>query len=104
LAELRALNEYQNREYQFYYFKTASGQEIDFIAYGKNGFFAFEIKLGTVFSPTWTKALQGFSQDYPEAKLYLLYMGTQTHYYKNIVILPFAKALSTLSTILNLAA
>lgn len=101
LAELRALNEYQHQEYQLYYFRTASGQEIDFVAYGKHGFHAFEIKLGTVFSPTWTKALQGFGQDYPEAKRYLLYMGTQTHYYKNIVILPFTKALSSLSTILN---
>jgi len=101
LNEFRALNEYKQLQYQLYYFRTASGQEIDFIAYGKNGFYAFEIKLGSTFSPTWTRALQSFAKDYPEAKLYLLYLGTQTHYYKNITIIPFEKVLTTLTEILT---
>lgn len=101
LNELRAINEYKNLEYQLYYFRTTSGQEIDFITHGKNGFNAFEIKLGSVFSQTWTKTLQSFGKDYPEAKLYLLYMGTQIHYYKNITVLPFTQALTTLTDLLT---
>ena len=101
LNELRAINEYKKLEYQLYYFRTTTGQEIDFVVYGKNGFNAFEIKLGSVFSHTWTKTLQSFGKDYPEAKLYLLYMGTQTHYYKNVTVLPFTKAVTSLTEILQ---
>jgi len=45
LTHLKAIDEYYNLHYLFSYFKTASDLEVDFIAYGENGFHAFEIKL-----------------------------------------------------------
>jgi len=98
---LVATNDNLKLGYQFSFFRTISGQEIDFVAYGKNGFFAFEIKLGAGFSPSWTRALTSFGKDYPEAKLYLIYTGSTTLYHNNITILPVETALKTLTDILT---
>ena len=100
-SHLRAVNDYYQLRYTFSYYQTASGQEIDFVAYGKNGFFAFEIKLGAGFSPSWTRALTSFGKDYPEAKLYLIYTGSTTLYHNNITILPVETALKNLTDILT---
>ena len=98
---LRAVNDYYRLGYSFSYFRTASGQEIDFIAYGERGFHAFEIKLGTGFSSVWTRALTAFGKDYPEASLHLVYMGSQKLYHNNITIHPFEMILTELSSILG---
>lgn len=46
------------------------------------------------------KSLHIFPEDYPKAKLYLLYGGMQREYYNNIEVIPFTEALKTLPELL----
>lgn len=101
LNHLLAINEYCRYEYKFSYFRTASGLEVDFIAYGPQGFHAFEIKLTKNIYSNHLKGLIAFSRDYPEAKLHLLYTGEKELYFGNITVTPIINALSNLSKILK---
>lgn len=100
-THLRAINDYLRLGYSFSYYRTASGQEIDFLAYGPAGFHAFEIKLGTGFTPSWTRALRNFGREYPEASLHLLYTGTTLLHHDRVTVRPFADTLMALPTILK---
>ena len=53
---LRAINDYFEFDYKLYFWKTRSGSEVDFIAYGERGLHAFEIKRADYIS---TKSLRG---------------------------------------------
>ncbi|MDP1722184.1 MAG: AAA family ATPase [Candidatus Gottesmanbacteria bacterium] len=97
---LRAINDYLDLGYTLYYYRTATGVEVDFIAYGKRGLKAFEIKSKKTISRSDISSLVSFLQDYPMAKGYMLYGGSERLYIKNIEILPFGYAVQSLATIL----
>ena len=101
LQEVRALNDYNELNYQFYYWRTRNQLEVDFIAYGKRGLLAFEIKRKAHLTAKDFKGLAAFAEDYPMAKLYMLYGGTKTYFERNIKILPFHEALLNLTEILQ---
>lgn len=98
---LLSINDSLSLGYTFYYHQTVSGSEVDFIAYGNHGFYAFEVKHSSHFSPSQLNSLIAFGQEYPEAKLMLLYTGSQKFYIKNVTILPISEALQNLSTLLG---
>lgn len=99
--ELSAINDYFNFEYDLYYWRTSNGVEVDFILYGPKGLLAFEIKRSGYISKKDLNGLKSFANDYPEAKLYMLYGGSRQEYVDNISILPVEKALKELPTILH---
>ena len=97
-----AINDYFRLNYQFYYWRTSSGVEVDFIAYGENALYAFEIKHSQTITPKMLNGLRHFKQDYPIAKLYIIYLGHETLYLADdIIAIPFTKALLELPQILN---
>lgn len=98
---LRAINDYNNLGYNIYFWHTATGLEVDFVAYGQYGFCAFEIKRTQTITPKILRGLQAFAVDYPEAKLYLIYMGKRREYHGNIEAIPIEEALLSLPNILN---
>ena len=97
---LLSINDSLNLQYKFYYYRTVSGTEVDFIAYGFNGFHAFEVKSSKNLSSKHFRGLKAFSKVYPEAKLHLLYTGDKQLYFGKITVMPIDKALSNLSKIL----
>ena len=99
--ELSAINDYYNYDYNLYYWRTSNGVEVDFILYGPKGLLAFEIKRSGRISKKDLNGLKSFANDYPEAKLYMLYGGSRQEYVDNIHILPVEKALKKLPTILQ---
>ena len=99
---LLAVNDSEDLKYNFYYYRTVSGSEVDFIAYGPNGFHAFEIKSSQNITSKHLKGLKKFAKDYPEAKLHIFYMGNQTRYEGSVTIHPFEKDILNLSTILKI--
>ena len=99
---LLAVNDSENLKYQFYYYKTINGTEVDFIAYGPNGFHAFEIKSGKNITSKHLRGLKSFAKVYPEAKLHIFYMGNQTKYEGNITVHPFEKDIVNLSKLLKI--
>lgn len=100
LQNLIAVNANLGLGYKFYFYRTVDDQEVDFVAYGERGLLAFEIKLGTNFNSSWVKSLVDFGKDYPEAKLFLIYGGTKTLYYKGVTIMPIDEALKNMGGLL----
>jgi predicted AAA+ superfamily ATPase len=101
LQEARAYSDYFDLAYSFYYWRTRDKKEVDFVLYGNNGFLAFEIKRKNNLNAKDFKGLKAFSEDYPEAKLFLLYGGQEHYYENNIEVMPFNEALKKLPQILH---
>ncbi|MCD8542756.1 MAG: DUF4143 domain-containing protein, partial [Gammaproteobacteria bacterium] len=98
-----ALIAYKKLDYQVYYWRTENGVEVDFVLYGNSTLLAFEIKHAQTLHSRMTTGLKRFKEDYPMAKCYLLYLGQQTLYLPNeIIVMPFAQAIVQLSSILSL--
>ena len=95
-----AINEYYNLGYTFYFWRTSTGTNVDFVLYGKNGLHASEIKNGEQLTNKSLKGLKKFHEDYPEAQLHLLYGGNHREYHGPINVYPIEEALKKLPEIL----
>lgn len=85
---LRAWNAYSGEEHQIYFWRTRSGVEVDFIIYGPTEFCAIEVKNNKQAFPNDVRALKTFKEDYPEAKVFLLYRGKQRVLVNGILCIP----------------
>jgi predicted AAA+ superfamily ATPase len=94
---LRAWVAYQTEDHQLYFWRTRSGSEIDFVLYGPKGLWAFEVKNSSKVRPEDLRGLKSFSEDYPEAKTFLLYRGKEKIKTQNILCLPCEEFLKNLS-------
>ena len=100
LQEAKAINDYEQLEYDFYYWRTRSKLEVDFVLYGNKGFHAFEIKRKSKLTSKDFNGLLQFGKDYPAVTLHLLYGGNKAYQEKNIHIYPFEEAITDLKNIL----
>jgi len=96
LQNLLAINDYKNLGYSFYFWRTASQVEVDFVLYGNQGFCAVEIKRKRKLHPSDFKGLQLFHSDYPMAKCYMLYGGKERYHHNGIEVLPYIDGLRIL--------
>jgi predicted AAA+ superfamily ATPase len=101
LQELRAINDYLQLGYTIYFWRTANQVEVDFVLYGPKGLHAFEIKSASTITSKALKGLRLFQEDYPEAKLYMIYNGKHREYKEGITLLPIEQALTELPTLLD---
>lgn len=85
---LRAWIAYRGLGEQLFYWRTKSGSEVDFVIYGPNTFCAWEVKRAARVHSTDLRALKAFREDYPEAKLGLLYMGQEQLEIDGIAVIP----------------
>lgn len=98
---LRAINDYLNLNYTLFYYRTVSGIEVDFIAYGNRGLKAFEVKSKrNIFSEDLI-GLKTFLSDYPRAKGYMIYGGGLKGHKEGVEIWPATDALKSLPKILS---
>jgi len=72
---LKARIDDRQSDYELTFRRTRGGSEVDFVLYGKDCFIAFEVKNGDAVSRNDLSGLKAFKDDYPEAKLFLLYRG-----------------------------
>ena len=98
--ELRAVNDYDDLGYTLYFWRTADEHEVDFVLYGEKGIIAFEIKRSKQISSSDLKGMRLFLEDYPEAKCYALYGGSQKRYFGQITALPFIEAVKSLPSLI----
>lgn len=98
---LLAVNDYYGFDYQLFYWRTQTGLEVDFIAFGQKGFYAFEIKRSKNISKQDLKGLLAFKEEYPEVKLFIIYGGEQVYHMDDVTAVPMEKALFLLPEILN---
>ena len=85
---LRAWISYGGDLCSLFFWRTKSGNEVDFVVYGKDTFYAIEVKNSAKIHPKSVGGLIAFKEDYPEAKTCLLYRGTERIKIKNVLCIP----------------
>ncbi len=101
LQHLRATNDYGDLGYGIHYWRSALGQEVDFVLYGERGLIAIEVKRSSRARDEDLAALRLFCADYPEAKAFLVYTGTRREHRDGVDIVPIATALAEMPTLLQ---
>jgi predicted AAA+ superfamily ATPase len=81
---------------ELFFWRTKSGNEVDFVLYGPEGMWAVEVKNSPVVRPRDLVGLKAFRDDYPEAKLLLLHRGTDRLLIDGIFCIPCASFLERL--------
>jgi predicted AAA+ superfamily ATPase len=101
---LRAWCAYRDQGDQLFFWRTRWGVEVDFVVYGRQGFCALEVKNSDRVRSDDLKGLTSFREDYPEAKVALLYRGKNRLLVKGVPCFPcedFLKNLTPHSPILS---
>lgn len=96
LQQARALNDYRNLGYRLHYWRTATGEEVDFVLYGERGLRAFEVKMAQTIRAEDLRGLLRFRTDFPQAKVHLLYLGSRRWHDRGVEVLPFADCVTSL--------
>ena len=85
---LRAWASYRVVPADLYYRRTKSGSEVDFVLYGQDVFVAIEVKRAKNVHSTDLRALKAFKEDYPEATVFLLFMGQERLVINGVLCVP----------------
>jgi uncharacterized protein len=93
---LRAWIAYSKGEKTLYFWRTRAGLEVDFIVYGEDTFLAIEVKRSRVVSSKDVRSLRAFQEDYPQAKVCLLYGGKERLKINDVLCLPCEEFLTNL--------
>jgi predicted AAA+ superfamily ATPase len=101
LQELRAISEYKDFGYTFFYWRTAANVEVDIVAYGPLGLIAIEVKRSARISKKNVAGLNLFKKDYPMARCFLFYGGNRREYWGEVEVWPLAEAIPSAEEILR---
>ncbi|MFN0118333.1 MAG: ATP-binding protein [Elusimicrobiota bacterium] len=85
---LRAWKDYSLDKHDLFYWRTRHGVEVDFVIYGKKGFWAIEVKNSKKVRPEDLKGLHAFSEEFPDCKPLLLYRGKDRIKKNHILCMP----------------
>jgi len=85
---LRAWIDYSGAQATLSFWRTRGGAEVDFVVYGQDTFWAAEVKHSARVRRADLRSLRAFGEDYPQAKLRLLYRGTETLEIEGVRCLP----------------
>jgi predicted AAA+ superfamily ATPase len=96
LQHLRALNDYHDLGYTLHYWRTSTGDEVDFVLYGPRGLVGIEVKRTARPAGSDFSGLRRFQQDFPQSKLMLIHTGTRNWQERGIDVLPITTALDEL--------
>jgi uncharacterized protein len=101
LQEAKAINNYFKFEYEFYFWRTHTKLEVDFILYGEKGLLAFEIKRKGRLKSDDFKGLKAFKKDYPICTAIMIYGGSDKYIHQDIQVIPINDALKNMKDILK---
>jgi len=90
------LERIQRRSERHFFWRTKSGNEVDFVIYGENVFCALEVKSAAKVNPKMLHGLLAFKEDYPEAQLLFLYRGRERLKIKGVMCVPVQEFLMNL--------
>jgi len=93
---LRAWAAYSQQRVELFFWRTKSGNEVDFILYGPNCFHAIEVKNSYRIRSKDLNGLRAFIHDYPEAEALLLYRGKERLKKDRILCMPCKEFMQTL--------
>ncbi|RPJ14899.1 MAG: ATP-binding protein [Deltaproteobacteria bacterium] len=90
---LRAWAAYGSADAGLHYWRTKSGNEVDFVLYGRDAFCAIEVKNCGRLKESMVNGLLAFKADYPEAETRLVYRGRERIKIKGVLCVPCAEFL-----------
>jgi predicted AAA+ superfamily ATPase len=93
---LKSWLDYSERYDSLYYWRTANGNEVDFVIYDDKDFLAIEVKNTAKLDTKDFVGLKSFSRDYPEARTILLYRGEDQYMNGNILVMPVDRYIKNL--------
>lgn len=93
LQDLKATIANHDLDLEISYWRSQSGEEVDFVLYGKRGLVGIEVKRSGRFREQDLSGLKEFLADYPMAKAYLLYGGEQRLKFGPIEVTPLGEAM-----------
>ncbi len=93
---LRAWIAYSNTDCRLFYWRTRAGVEVDFVVYGKDGFWAVEVKNTATVRSQDLRALRAFCQDYPECTPIFVYRSDRRLLIDGILCVPGEEFLANL--------
>ncbi len=93
---LRAWLAYSPTQAELFYWRTRSGVEIDFVIYGRNVFWAIEVKNAARVNPQDLRSLKAFVADYPECTPILLHRGRERVQMEKVWCIPVEEFLEHL--------
>lgn len=79
---------YRGAKHKIFYWRTASGVEVDFVVYGDEVFWAVEVKNGRRVDDRDLAPLRAFLKDYPQCRAFMLYRGRERLKKHGILCLP----------------
>jgi len=85
---LRAWMAYSGRDCELFYWRTRAGAEVDFVVYGKDGFWAIEVKNAAAVRSHDLRSLKSFRDDYPECEPIFVYRGEERLLIDGILCVP----------------
>jgi len=85
---IRAWIDYNQSSCRLYYWRTKAGTEVDFVIYGKEGFWAIEVKNTRNIRKNDLRSLKAFNQDYPQCNPLFVYRGKEKLLVGNIFCIP----------------
>jgi predicted AAA+ superfamily ATPase len=85
---LRAWCAYRGGDDALSFWRTASGNEVDFVVYGPDTFAAIEVKNTARVRPEDLRGLAAFREDYPACAAVLLYRGHETLQVRGVRCMP----------------
>jgi uncharacterized protein len=92
---LRAYIDHKNRYLSLYFWRTKSGNEVDFIIYGESLFAAIEIKSSSQIRKNDLNGLKSFGEDYDMATRILVYRGKEVFIRDGVMVVPAELFLKT---------
>ena len=93
---LRAWIAYSDEDRELFFWRTRSGVEVDFVVYGSDTFLGIEVKNSRKVYSKDVRALRQFREDYPEARVCLLYRGQESLEIGGVLCLPCCQFLRSL--------
>ena len=97
LQSLRAENANAGLGYDFFFWRTTEGAEVDVVLYGERGLHGFEVTRSSVFREADLAGLRLFCADYPRAHGHLFYGGTRHYRFGRIEVVPLEEGLRGLA-------
>lgn len=88
LQQIRAVNDALELGYGVHFWRSAKGDEVDFVLYGDRGLHAVEVKSSTKVRSEDLRGIRLFLEDYPMARAALVYGGTRRYYDSEIEVIP----------------
>ncbi|MBI2893014.1 MAG: ATP-binding protein [Deltaproteobacteria bacterium] len=101
LQHLRAWNDYGNLGYSIHFWRSAEGDEVDFVLHGARGLVAIEVKRSARYRREDLKGLTRFLGDYPRARAVLLHPGGRRWHEAGVDVVPLTEAFADLDAALS---